>query len=44
MEQENELGVKTEAVLKPETKALPSNPDKDESAVLKETATEQNRK
>ncbi len=36
-EQKYELGAKTE---KPETRALPSNQDKDESEELKETASE----
>ncbi len=37
-EQEHELGAKNEVAGKPETRALPSNTDKDESEVLKERA------
>ncbi len=43
-EKENELGAKNDDAAKPETRALPSNPDEDDSKGLKELATEKENK
>ncbi len=39
-EQGNELGDKNEEATKPETNTLPSNPDEEESELMKESLTE----
>ncbi len=43
-EQENELGAKNEVAAKPQTRALPSNPDEEESEGMKESATKEKNK
>ncbi len=40
-EHENILGAKNEVAAKPKTRVLPSNPDEEKSAGMKELATEQ---
>ncbi len=44
MEQEKELGANIDVSEKPETRALPSNPDEDDSKGMKELVTEQKNK
>ncbi len=41
MEQENELGAKNEVAAKSQKRSLPSNPDEEESELMKELVTEQ---